>query len=69
MDCKSINVLGTTYIIKFGTSDEFPLLAKMDGYTDESIKLIVVDNMTRLTEEADAKRTCQVIKKALLDTK
>lgn len=42
MDCKNITVLGVDYVVRFGTSEEYPLLSKMDGYTDESIKLIKV---------------------------
>lgn len=56
MDCKNITVLGVDYVVRFGTSEEYPLLSKMDGYTDESIKLIIVDDMTAVAEEADAKK-------------
>lgn len=41
-----INVLGTEYTISFGTYKDFPALEEMDGYTDTSIHLIVVDDMS-----------------------
>lgn len=43
MTDKSINVLGEVYGIIYGTKDKFPALEMVDGYTDTSIRLIVVD--------------------------
>lgn len=43
-DCK-VNILGTEWNIEFKSQNDDPMLSDKDGYTDESIKKIVVDNM------------------------
>ena len=45
----SITILGTEYIIKVGNKEKYPILDDCDGYTDTTIKLIVIDSM----EEGD----------------
>ncbi len=46
------NVLGVEYEIKFANEDTDPYLANVDGYCDETIKSIVVDDMSKTTEYA-----------------
>lgn len=53
-DCE-INVLGTVYHIKIGSKIEFPSLDDMDGYTDTTIKLIVINDMIEARKDVDSK--------------
>ena len=61
-----VNVLGTEYTIAFGTYKEFPALEHMDGYTDTSIHLIVVDDMSLADGDVDAKKDLESYKKSTL---
>lgn len=61
-----INILGTEYTISFGTTKEYPALEKMDGYTDTSVHLIVIDNMSELKEAVDAKKDLESYKNCVL---
>ena len=40
-----VSILGFEWDVKFGTKKEYPNLANVDGYTDLSIREIVVDDM------------------------
>lgn len=40
-----VNILGSEWSVKFGDEKEYPSLAKIDGYTDLSIREIVVNDM------------------------
>ena len=42
---KEIQIMGSTWTIVEGTKEDFPPLSEVDGYTDVSAKLIVVDNL------------------------
>lgn len=53
------NVLGTEYTIKFSDEKEYPGLIDNDGYTDTSVKLIVVDNFK--STENDPTRKVDVL--------
>ena len=41
----NVNILGSEWNVKFGNEKEYPNLANVDGYTDLSIREIVVDDM------------------------
>lgn len=56
MTKQKVNVLGTEYIILFGTVKEFPELENMDGYTDTSTHQIVIDDMTMAQEQVRSKK-------------
>lgn len=43
---KEINILGETYKITFGDEKEYPALQDCDGFTDTTLKLIVISNMS-----------------------
>lgn len=66
MEQKKINILGTEYMIREGTCEEYPVLKEMDGYTDTSAHLIVVDDMSVTASEVDAKKDLQTYKKCVL---
>lgn len=53
---KSINILGTEWIIIFGNENDFPKLQNSDGYTDSSSKEIVVEDMVKNAEDLMAKK-------------
>ena len=40
-----VNILGSEWSVKFGNEETYPNLANVDGYTDLSIREIVVDDM------------------------
>nr|DAL42802.1 MAG TPA_asm: Protein of unknown function (DUF1570) [Caudoviricetes sp.] len=40
-----VNILGSEWNVKFGSEKEYPNLTNVDGYTDLSIREIVVDDM------------------------
>ena len=40
-----VNILGSEWNVKFGNEKEYPNLTNVDGYTDLSIREIVVDDM------------------------
>lgn len=63
---KKVTVLGTTYTIKYGTYKEFEYLKDMDGYTDTSTHTIVVDDMTMVQDDANAKADLESYKKQVL---
>ena len=50
-----INILGSEWNVKFGSEEEYPNLAEMDGYTDLSTREIVVDNMEASQGQIGAK--------------
>lgn len=59
MENKKINILGTEYAIKFSDEKDHPGLIDNDGYTDTSVKLIVVDNFK--STENDPTRKADVL--------
>lgn len=40
-----VNILGSEWSVKFGNEKEYPNLEEMDGYSDFSLREIVVDDM------------------------
>lgn len=62
-DCK-VNILGIEWSIEFKSSNDDPMLANKDGYTDESIKKIVVDNMDIIS--VDSKKNLHEYKKRVV---
>lgn len=47
-----VNILGTEYEIIMGSAKEFPLLETADGYTDTSIKRIVIVDTNTIEKDA-----------------
>ena len=50
-----VNILGSEWNVKFGSEEEYPSLAKMDGYADSSIREIVVDDMEASKGQIESK--------------
>lgn len=50
-----VNILGSEWSVKFGSEEEYPSLAKMDGYADSSIREIVVDDMKASKGQIESK--------------
>nr|DAG53482.1 MAG TPA: hypothetical protein [Caudoviricetes sp.] len=50
-----INILGSEWSVKFGNEKEYPNLEKMDGYSDSSVREIVVCDMKSSQGQAGAK--------------
>lgn len=66
MTYKKVMVLGTEYIVKFGNSNNFTELQDMDGFTDTSLKLIVVDDMTDVQGEVGFKKDLDKYQKTVV---
>lgn len=64
-DCK-VNILGTDWAIRFGNETDFPNLANNDGYTDTSVKEIVVDNMERHKKDVSGKKDIEAYQKQVV---
>ena len=63
LGCK-VNILGTEWNIEFKSQKDDPLLETKDGYTDESTKKIVVDNMDVIS--VDSKKNMYEYKKRVV---
>lgn len=50
-----VNILGSEWSVKFGDEKKYPNLVKNDGYTDLSIREIVVDDMEASQGQIGAK--------------
>ncbi len=50
-----VNILGSEWNVKFGNEKEYPNLTNVDGYTDLSIREIVVDDMEASQGQIGAK--------------
>lgn len=50
-----INILGSEWSVKFGNEETYPNLTNVDGYTDLSIREIVVDDMKASQGQIEAK--------------
>lgn len=50
-----VNILGSEWSVKFGNEEEYPNLTNVDGYTDLSIREIVVDDMKASQGQIGAK--------------
>lgn len=55
MYIQSVNVLGVAYDIFYATKEEFRALETVDGYTDTSTRQIIIDDMSSVEGEPDAK--------------
>ncbi len=58
------NILGTEYNIVIATEKDYPMLKEVDGYTDTSIKLIVVDACNEVTP--DSKKDLEMYRKSVI---
>ena len=56
MERRTVNILGSKWTILIGSTGQFPGLKNADGYTDSSIKTIVVDEMLSNKNEVMAKK-------------
>lgn len=61
-----VNILGSEWSVKFGNEKEYPNLAKMDGYTDLSIREIVVDDMEASQGQIGAKADLESYQKQVV---
>lgn len=57
-DCK-VNILGTEWSIKFGNEQDYPALKDNDGYTDSSVREIIVDNFARTEKDPERKKNIE----------
>lgn len=56
MDTIKVKVLGTEYNVFLATEDDQPRLRGLDGFCDDSVKEIYVDNMDKAAIAPDCKQ-------------
>lgn len=56
MEKRTVNILGSEWTILFGTESQFPNLKGNDGYTDSSIRCMVIDDMSASENDVAAKK-------------
>lgn len=61
-----VNILGSEWSVKFGNEEVYPNLTNVDGYTDLSIREIVVDDMKALQGQIGAKADLESYQKQVV---
>lgn len=61
-----VNILGSEWNVKFGNKKEYPNLTNVDGYTDLSIREIVVDDMEASQGQIGAKADLESYQKQVV---
>ena len=61
-----VNILGSEWNVKFGNKKEYPNLTNIDGYTDSSIREIVVDDMEASQRQIGAKADLESYQKQVV---
>lgn len=61
-----VNILGSEWNVKFGNEKEYPNLTNVDGYTDLSIRKIVVDDMEASQGQIGAKADLESYQKQVV---
>lgn len=61
-----VNILGSEWNVKFGSEKEYPNLTNVDGYTDLSIREIVVDDMETSKGQIGAKSDLESYQKQVV---
>lgn len=61
-----VNILGSEWNVKFGNEKEYPNLTNVDGYTDLSIREIVVDDMEASKGQIGAKADLESYQKQVV---
>lgn len=56
MDTIKVKVLGTEYNVFLATEDNQPRLRGLDGFCDDSVKEIYVDDMSKAAQSPDSKK-------------
>ena len=63
---KSIIIMGELWHIKEGTEEEFPGLIGADGYTDSSVRTIVIEAAITECDDPQAKANLEEYKKVVI---
>lgn len=61
-----VNILGSEWSVKFGSEETYPNLTNIDGYTDLSIREIVVDDMKASQGQIEAKADLESYQKQVV---
>lgn len=61
-----VNILGTEYTIVEGDKSLYPRLENTYGYCDETIKLIVIDDMKEEKRDPQSKTDLEVMKRKII---
>lgn len=61
-----VNILGSEWNVKFGNEKEYPNLTNVDGYTDLSIREIVIDDMEASQGQIGAKADLESYQKQVV---
>ena len=66
VNTKTVNVLGTDYSVIFASEQEEPRLCGMDGFCDDSVKEIYVDDMSKAAKSPDSKKDLETYRKKVV---
>ena len=63
---EKVNILGEVWEVIEGTEAEFPGLKDNDGYTDSSVRRMVIDDMTKTAGDPIAKADMDAYKRQVI---
>lgn len=66
MTTRKVTILGEVWEMIEGTEAEFPALKDNDGYTDSSIRRMVVDDMTKAAGDTTSKADMEAYKRQVM---
>ncbi len=66
MEKRIVHILGSEWTILFGTESQFPNLNGNDGYTDSSIRCIIIDEMKDSENDVAAKKDMATYQKQVI---
>lgn len=66
MEKRIVHILGQEWTILFGTKSQFPALEDVDGYCDDSIRCIIVDDMESSKNKTLAKKDLAMRQKQVI---
>ena len=66
MKKQKVNILGSDWEVVEGNSTEYPTLMGCDGYTDSSVKRLVINSMDDFEKDAEAKADLKAYKRQVI---
>ena len=61
-----VNILGSEWNVKFGKELDYPNLKDNDGYTDSSVREIIIDDFTSTDGEVGRKKDIEAYRKQVI---
>lgn len=66
MEKRIVHILGQEWTVLIGSKSQFPALENMDGYCDDSIRCIIVDDMESSKNDVSAKKDLAMHQKQVI---